>query len=49
LFRDAELQAHFDALDWYYGHIAPDAFLNEWLNSFENANVALIQEMERRR
>ncbi len=41
-FDDAELQAHFDACDWYEGSIAPDAFNEDLLSEIEVANKDLI-------
>ncbi|MDR2183089.1 MAG: YARHG domain-containing protein [Clostridiales bacterium] len=46
LFDSADLQNHFNAQSWYFGHIAPANFSYDMLNNFERANIALIQEWE---
>jgi hypothetical protein len=45
-FKDAELQAYFDALDWYEGTIDPDDFDESLLNDIEIANKNLIVAYE---
>ena len=47
-FDDAELQAYFDACSWYTGTIAASAFNENVFNAYEEANVALIREYERK-
>ena len=46
MFDDAELQAHFDACDWYTGSIAPDDFNEDMLSDIEVANKDLITAYE---
>lgn len=45
-FKDADLQAHFDACDWYSGTIEPDDFSDSALSETEIANRDLIVAYE---
>ena len=45
-FKDAELQAYFNACDWYEGTIGPDDFKESDLNDIEIANKDLIVAYE---
>ena len=45
-FKDAELQAYFDACDWYEGSIEPGDFSETDLSDIEIANRDLIVEYE---
>ena len=45
-FKDAELQAYFDAKSWYKGTIEPADFDDSVLNDFENKNKELITKYE---
>lgn len=45
-FRDEELQAYFNACDWYEGTIEPDDFKETDLNEIEIANKDLIVAYE---
>ena len=45
-FNSADLQAYFDSKPWYNGTIAPANFDNNVLNSFELANIKLIESLE---
>lgn len=45
-FKDAELQAYFNSLDWYEGTIDPDDFDESLLNDIEIANKNLIVAYE---
>jgi len=46
LFDSEDLRNHFEAMDWYFGHISPQNFSESVLNRFELANIALIQTWE---
>lgn len=45
-FKDADLQAHFAACDWYSGTIEPDDFSDSVLSETEIANRDLIVAYE---
>ena len=45
-FNSPDLQAYFDSKPWYNGTIAPADFDNNVLNSFELANIKLIESLE---
>lgn len=45
-FDDPELQAYFDACDWYEGRISPKDFSENQLNGYEVANRDLILQYE---
>ena len=49
LFVADDLQAHFNSMPWYHGHIAPGDFTEGMLSDIERENVAFIQEEERER
>ncbi len=42
-FKDAELQAWFDAQEWYDGTIAPEAFDDNVLSEIEKKNIQVLQ------
>ena len=46
LFEDEQLQAYFDAKEWYSGHIASADFSQAMLSSIEEANVKFIKSHE---
>lgn len=46
-FDDPNLQAYFDALDWYEGTIAPSDFDESVMNEYEIANRDLIVQYEK--
>lgn len=46
-FNDEELQAYFDACDWYEGTIEPDDFQESILSETEIANKDVIVEYEK--
>ena len=41
-FKDADLQAHFDACSWYKGTVAPEDFKESGLSEIETANRDLL-------
>ncbi len=47
IFQDESIAAYFSSKPWYKGTIVPDRFDYDKLNSFEKANVSLIQELEK--
>lgn len=47
-FDDANLQAYFDACDWYEGTVDPEDFDDSVLNEYETANRDLIVEYEKK-
>ncbi len=46
-FVSAELTAWFGIQPWYYGTVEPEAFDPNALNSYETANIALLEKVER--
>jgi len=48
-FNDEELQAYFDAKDWYVGTIEPDDFQESELSDIEIANRNTIIEFEEKK
>lgn len=47
IFQDEAIASYFSSKSWYRGTIAPDRFDYDKLNTFEKANVLLIQELEK--
>lgn len=47
IFQDENLQAYFDACDWYQGTIEPEDFDESVLNDYEKANRDLIVQYEK--
>ena len=45
-FNDPALQQYFDARSWYHGTIAPEAFDESCLNTWEKRNIQLIMNAE---
>lgn len=41
-FADRNLQSYFEQCSWYEGVVAPEEFLEEWLNEYEKENVKRI-------
>jgi len=48
LFDSPDMQEHFDSMDWYHGHIAPEDFDYDVLNHYERTNIEFIREWEAR-
>ncbi|MCD8144043.1 MAG: YARHG domain-containing protein [Oscillospiraceae bacterium] len=48
LFKDDELQAYFNACDWYSGTVSWDSFDDAVFSATEKANIVTIQEAEAR-
>lgn len=46
LFTDEELQAYFDAKDWYTGTIAAEDFTDDMLSDIERDNLIIIKDYE---
>ncbi len=46
IFKNDDLRAYFDRLDWYHGSVAPEDFSETVFNEYEKKNAALMLEIE---
>ena len=47
-FRASDLQSYFDGKSWYSGTVSPEDFSESVFNSYEKANLKLIQDAEKK-